>query len=155
MAKDSLWKYPVVKQFIERCGAYPVKRYRGVGLEDDQVGHITDLKDDAAVMCIYPEGTRNRKPEDIEAVQRNKLKTTIGWLALEYGIPIVPVGIAGPVKGRKFPRTLVFGEPIMPEPVDDMSESEFKLKKYELMDTLHSKMDDAYQTARQLHPSSL
>lgn len=151
MAKDSLWKYPVVKQFIERCGAYKVKRYQGIGLDNGQLDHITKLDTANAVMCIYPEGTRNRTAEDIEAIQHQKLKTTIGFLALKYGIPIVPVGIAGPVKGRKMPRTQVFGEPIFVERSSAENETEFKQEKYDLMNLLHARMSKSYQTAWQLH----
>lgn len=151
MGKDSLWRYPVVKQFITRCGAFPVQRDRGVGLEDHQIDHIGNLIDHQAVLGIYPQGHRLRKPEDEESIHREDLKTTIAYLALKYGIPILPVGIAGPVKGRKLPRTLVFGEPVMVGKSSTDDEAAFKREKYALMDHLRDRMDEEYKLARQLH----
>lgn len=150
MAKDALWRWPVVKQFIEGCGAFPVKRDTGVGLNDNQVDHVKNLQQMGAVICIFPEGHRERR--DIESVDPAKLKTTIGFLALNYGLPVVPVGIYGPVRGRKLPRTLAIGQPIMVERFAAQSrEAEFRQRKYDLMDEIHSGLNANYQLARGLH----
>ncbi len=66
---------------------------------------------------IYPEGTRSRDGRLYRG------RTGIGWLALEAGVPVVPVGLTGtdrvqPV-GARVPRIhrvhVRFGEPIRPE----------------------------------------
>ena len=66
---------------------------------------------------VYPEGTRSRDGRLYRG------RTGIGWLALEAGVPVVPVGLTGtdrvqPV-GARFPRVrrvhVRFGEPIRPE----------------------------------------
>lgn len=151
MAKDTLWRYPLMRDFIEACGTFSVKRGGGTGLDDDKVTHIEELIKQKAVMGIYPEGHRERK--DLGAVDPAKLKTSIAWLALKYGIPIVPVGIAGRAGRfqRKLPRTVVFGNPIYVEQTSTEDESEFKEKKSDLMVVLHGEIDHAYQEARRLH----
>ncbi len=149
MAKDTLWRYPLMRDFIEACGTFSVKRGRGTGLDDDKVTHVEQLIEQQAVMGMYPEG--HRETGDLNEVVFEKLKTTIGFLSIKYGIPIVPVGIAGPVKGRKLPRTVVFGEPIYPEKASTQDEAELKEKKTELMVVLHGQINEAYQEARRLH----
>ncbi len=149
MAKDTLWRYPGMRNFIEACGTFSVKRGRGTGLDDDKVTHIEELIQQKAVMGVYPEGHRER--EDLEAVDISKLKTTIAYLALRYGIPIVPVGIAGAVKGRKLPRTVVFGEPIFVEKTSTQDEAALKEEKGKLMVVTHGEINQAYQEARRLH----
>ena len=70
---------------------------------------------------VYPEGTRSRDGRLYRG------RTGIGWLALEAGVPVVPVGLTGtdrvqPV-GARFPRVrrvrVRFGEPIRPEAYAD------------------------------------
>lgn len=156
MGKDNLWRYPGIRQFITRCGAFAVKRGRGTGLEDHQVDHIAELIESGAVLGIYPQGHRFRKPEDEAEIRREDLKTTVAFLALEYDVPIVPLGIAGPLKGRKLPRTMVFGNPIAVDHGDRIDaltggQEEFDRQKYDLMDRLHERMNGVYRQARELH----
>jgi 1-acyl-sn-glycerol-3-phosphate acyltransferase len=65
---------------------------------------------------VYPEGTRSRDGRLYRG------RTGIAWLALQAGVPVVPVGLTGtdrvqPV-GAKLPRPhrvrVTFGEPILP-----------------------------------------
>jgi 1-acyl-sn-glycerol-3-phosphate acyltransferase len=151
MAKDTLWRYPVVKQFVERCGAFKVKRGRGIGLEEHQVNHVTHLADNDGAMVIYPQGHRERGVEDEKSLDSTKFKTTIAHLHLAYGIPIVPVGIYGPVgRGPKFPRTIMFDDPIFSEKMDP-AEPAFKSIKREVMENLHGRLNITYQEVRRLH----
>jgi 1-acyl-sn-glycerol-3-phosphate acyltransferase len=65
---------------------------------------------------VYPEGTRSRDGRLYRG------RTGIGWLALQAGVPVVPVGLTGTDRvqpiGARFPRvrrvTVRFGEPVLP-----------------------------------------
>jgi 1-acyl-sn-glycerol-3-phosphate acyltransferase len=146
MAKENLWRYPVVRQAVQACGAFPVKRNAGIGLRQEQVDHIAKLVDNHAALVVFPEGTR--RPKDRDHVYRQKLKTTIGFLALKHGLPIVPVGLAGPKNFSKLPMHAVFEPVILVSKRDDVGSEAFNVQKYEVMDALHEAMDRGYQTAK-------
>jgi len=151
MAKETLWRVPGVRDFVESCGAFRVERGRGTGLDDDQMALIDFIISKRGVLGIYPEGHRNREAEDLEAVRLEKFHNTFAFLAIKYGLPIVPTGIYGPAgHGRKLPRTLVFGEPIYNEQLDP-ADPAFKSRKYALNDQTHARIDTCYQNARQLY----
>ena len=69
------------------------------------------------VFGVYPEGTRSRDGRLYRG------RTGVGWLALESGAPVVPVGLVGTDRvqpiGTRFPRVhrvrVAFGEPVRPE----------------------------------------
>ena len=104
MAKEELFKIPLVRSFIRWAGAFPVKRGAG------DVGAIkTALKllKDGHIVGIYPEGTRRarKKPE-----KEIKIKPGAAMLAIKTGVPIIPVAIEGTYK--PFSRVkLIFGKP--------------------------------------------
>jgi len=149
MAKDSLWRYPVVEQFVVLCNAFPVKRGTGQGLPQYLVEHIDNLMANNAVVVVYPESHRERGPEDEVKVVRSKLKSTVARQALKEGKPIVPVGLAGPVRGPKFPRAVVFEPPIFNEKMDP-EDPGFESAKHALMDEVYAGMNSGYQKAREL-----
>jgi 1-acyl-sn-glycerol-3-phosphate acyltransferase len=150
MAKESLWDYPVVKQFVELCNAFPVERGTGKGLPPHLVEYIGMLMDSNAVLVMYPQGRRVRGPESQETLVQDEFRSTIAFLALKYGKPVLPVGLAGPVKGPKFPRALVFEEPIFVEQMDP-EDPNFKAAKAALMEEIYRRVNSGYQQARQLH----
>ena len=69
------------------------------------------------VFGLYPEGTRSRDGRLYRG------RTGVGWLALESGAPVVPVGLVGTERvqpiGTRFPRVhrvrVAFGEPVRPQ----------------------------------------
>ena len=71
---------------------------------------------------IYPEGTRSRDGRLYRG------RTGVGWLALEAGATVVPVGLVGTERvqpiGATFPRVhrvrIAFGEPVRPAAYDGM-----------------------------------
>ncbi len=103
------------RAFFRGMGAVPIDRgQRG----DAQAALDTALKVLARgwAFGVYPEGTRSRDGRLYRG------RTGIGWLALEAGVPVVPVGLAGtdhvqPI-GARLPRVhrvrVRFGEPIHP-----------------------------------------
>lgn len=111
MAKDDLFRVPVLGLLINSVGAFPVKR----GTADRKaVRRAIELLDEGRVICIFPEGKRSKDGN----LQEPELG--IGLIALKSRAPIVPVAVMGtdgvlPVGGvlPHFGRIkLVYGKPI-------------------------------------------
>ena len=89
MAKDSLWKVPVLRWMISTMGAFPVKR----GTADrESLDKARSVLRDGQPLVLFPEGTRQSGPTVSE------LHMGAAFVALHTGAQIVPVGIAGPKK---------------------------------------------------------
>lgn len=111
MAKDNIWRVPVLGSFVAAMGAFPVHR----GAADRQA-----LKAAEAVLrageplVLFPEGTRQ------EGDRLGPLHEGAAFLSARTGAPIVPIGIAGTdralPKGARIPRPvqarIVIGPPI-------------------------------------------
>lgn len=86
---------------------------------------------------VYPEGTMNRRPDELLAGRR-----TAARLALEKRVPILPMGARFPeVKGRRISdndvMSLHVGEPMSPPPLDGAVDGE---ASPELIDDFHAQM---------------
>jgi 1-acyl-sn-glycerol-3-phosphate acyltransferase len=113
MAKDEMWKSPVLGSFLEAVGAFPVHRD---GADRLALERAQDVLERGDVLILFPEGTRRVGPvvED--------LHEGAAFLAARTGAPIVPIGIGGTAeampKGSKFVRPvkvhIVVGRPIEP-----------------------------------------
>ena len=109
MAKSQLFKNPVIEFIFFHGGVFPVRR--GARDEEAFVTARTILGQGGMVQ-IYIEGGRSRSRELGHA------KPGVGRLALETGVPVIPVAIHGSagVRGWKrlrFPRvTVQYGEPL-------------------------------------------
>jgi 1-acyl-sn-glycerol-3-phosphate acyltransferase len=102
MAKDELFKIPVLSYFLPRIHAFPVKR----GKSDMKAikTAITILRNNE-LFGIFPEGTRQR--EDVaEEAEEGAV-----FIALKAKAPIIPVALIGPYRMFRSVR-VVFGEPI-------------------------------------------
>jgi 1-acyl-sn-glycerol-3-phosphate acyltransferase len=118
MAKSQLFANPVIKYIFRVGGVFPVRR----GYHDEEA-----FKTAHAILarggCVgmYCEGGRSRTGHLGEA------KPGVGRLALESGVPVVPVAIHGSLgvrgwKRLRFPKiTVQFGEPISFPRVEDPS----------------------------------
>lgn len=85
LTKESLFKVPVVGWFLTKSGQVPVSRsHGGRGAPIAQAQHIVD---DGSVVVVYPEGTLTRDPD----LWPMRGKTGAARLALDYGIPVIPV----------------------------------------------------------------
>jgi 1-acyl-sn-glycerol-3-phosphate acyltransferase len=85
LAKESLFSVPVVGWFLTRSRQVPVSRsHGGRGAPIAQAQHIVD---DGSVVVVYPEGTLTRDPD----LWPMRGKTGAARLALDYGIPVIPV----------------------------------------------------------------
>jgi 1-acyl-sn-glycerol-3-phosphate acyltransferase len=123
MAKSQLFKAPA--QFIySHGGVFPVRR--GAGDEDAFITAELILERGGAV-AMYCEGGRSRTGKLGE-----KAKRGIGRLALETGVPVVPIAIHGSShirnwKRLQFPKvTIQYGEPLrfekVPEPTREQQQ---------------------------------
>jgi 1-acyl-sn-glycerol-3-phosphate acyltransferase len=100
MAKDELFRIPVVGPVIRSWGAFPVKRG---GVSKEAIRTAIALLQNGNVMGIFPEGRRNEK------LGEGKRGTVA--IALRSGAAVVPVAIVG--KYRLFRKMYaVYGAPV-------------------------------------------
>jgi 1-acyl-sn-glycerol-3-phosphate acyltransferase len=109
MAKSQLFGPPVLTYVYKHGGVFPVRR----GHHDEEAFEtVRQLLDQGEMLLVYAEGGRMRSQ------QLGEPKAGIGRIALESGVPIVPVAIKGSGYARqwkklRFPKTTVqFGEPL-------------------------------------------
>jgi 1-acyl-sn-glycerol-3-phosphate acyltransferase len=114
MAKEELWRYPVLRQLMEWFGTFPVERGAG---DRQAVGRAAQLLAEGEVLGMFPQGTCLPYPE--RPWYRGAAR-----LALSTGAPLVPVCIVGSERALRpgkfkvgLPRIrVVVGEPIRVEP---------------------------------------
>lgn len=108
MAKEELFKIPLIGFIIKCLGAFPVKRGKG---DVSSIKTVFRLLEEGKVVGIFPEGTRTRgkRKEDI------KIKPGAAMIALRTGVQVLPVAIKGSY--RLFSKVkVVFGKPFRIEP---------------------------------------
>lgn len=89
LAKNSLFRAPVIGSFIRKMGHIPVKR-NSASAADALKAAVLAVKN-GEVIAIYPEGTI--PPSD---QQLGDLKSGAVRLALETGVPLIPIAQWGP-----------------------------------------------------------
>jgi 1-acyl-sn-glycerol-3-phosphate acyltransferase len=113
MAKDSLFRVPILGPLITHLGAFPVKR----GAADRESMTLSEeVLRQGHALVLFPEGTRK------EGRAVAPLHDGAMFVAARTGATIVPVGIGGSdramPKGAKLPRfariRIVVGAPIQP-----------------------------------------
>jgi 1-acyl-sn-glycerol-3-phosphate acyltransferase len=114
MAKVELYRNPVLGWIISRGGGFPVNRGKSDAVA---VATAVALLKAGEMLCMYPEGTRNR-------AGKARVHTGAARLALESGAALVPVAHRGTDQVRWWPPRLpqfrvAFGAPI---PMDDLRE---------------------------------
>jgi 1-acyl-sn-glycerol-3-phosphate acyltransferase len=109
MAKSQLFKNPVTEFIFFHGGVFPVRR----GNRDDEAFLTArTILDRGGLVLIYIEGGRSRTRELGEP------RPGVGRLALETGVPVIPVAIHGSAgvrrwKRLRFPKvTVQFGAPL-------------------------------------------
>lgn len=109
MAKSQLFGPPLLTQIYTYGGVFPVRR----GHSDDEAFKTAyAILDRGGTVLVYAEGGRSRSRNLGEP------RPGIGRIALESGVPVVPVAIHGSAGVRgwrklRFPKvTVQFGEPL-------------------------------------------
>jgi 1-acyl-sn-glycerol-3-phosphate acyltransferase len=107
MAKSQLFSNPAIEFIFRHGGAFPVRR----GHHDEESFKTAyAILERGGCMLMYPEGGRSRTGDLREP------RPGIGRIALETGVPVVPVAIHGSLGVRKwrklrFPKvTVQYGE---------------------------------------------
>src|SRR5690606_15502863 len=101
------------KFFFSGTGQYPIDR-SGADAAEDALNAARRLLDQGKLVGLYPEGTRS--PDG----RLYKGKTGVARLALETGVPVIPVAVIGtdkvsppgPFRWRRHKVTVKFGAPI-------------------------------------------
>ena len=139
------------KFFFSGTGQYPIDRSGG-DAADDALEAARKLLDEGRLVGLYPEGTRS--PDG----RLYKGKTGMARLALETGVPVIPVAVTGtdkvspPGPFRFLPRkvTVTFGKPIDFSRYDGMGGNRFVERAvtdevmYELMQMSGQEYVDVY-----------
>jgi 1-acyl-sn-glycerol-3-phosphate acyltransferase len=139
MAKSQLFSNKVIEFIFFHGGVFPVRR----GARDEEA-FITarTILGQSGMVLIYIEGGRSRGRELGEA------KPGVGRLALETGVPVIPVAIHGSagVRGWKrlrFPKvTVQYGKPLR-FPVEEGASRE---RHQEVADEVFAKVRELYGT---------
>lgn len=111
MAKEELFKIPLIGLIIKRLGAFPVRRGKG---DVSSIKTVFRLLDEGKAVGIFPEGTRTngKRKKDI------KIKPGAAMIALRTGVRVLPVAING--NYRLFSKVrVVFGKPFIIESEED------------------------------------
>jgi 1-acyl-sn-glycerol-3-phosphate acyltransferase len=135
MAKSQLFKPPL--EFIyTHGGVFPVRR----GARDEET-FITakSLLSRGAAVQMYPEGGRSRT-----GTIGNDAKRGIGRLALETGVPVVPIAVFGSARVRnwkrlQFPKVAVpYGDALCWEPLPHPTREQQQAAADAILDSIRS-----------------
>ncbi|WHY84462.1 lysophospholipid acyltransferase family protein [Neobacillus novalis] len=105
MAKEEIFRIPVLGGIVRKCNAFPVKR--GFGDREALRSGLKVLKD-GHVFGLFPEGTRSKTGE------LGKGLSGAGFFALRTEALVVPCAVIGPYKALHKLR-VVYGKPIAME----------------------------------------
>ena len=136
MAKEELFKNPLVSAFITWVGAFPVKRGK---VDIGAVKKAYTLLSKGHIVGILPEGTRVGKKD------RKNVKVWPGaaMIAVNANVPVIPVGVNGDYKLFSKVR-VVFGKPYYLE-VDrnkKYTKEEFSQMSRDIMDKIYSLVEE-------------
>ena len=116
MAKSELFWFPL-GPFISACGAFPVRRGER---DQDAVDTAVRLCREGHVVVMFPEGTRREK--GLRKRREARWRSGAARIALEAGVPLIPVGISGTTELMRIGAVgVAFGEPVGLDDLADMS----------------------------------
>ncbi|MBT9172113.1 MAG: 1-acyl-sn-glycerol-3-phosphate acyltransferase [Syntrophomonadaceae bacterium] len=103
MAKEELFRLPVVGLVLRRVYAFPVRRGRA---DKTAIRTALDTLRNGGILGLFPEGTRNRTGELLPP------QPGIALIALKSGSIVLPVAIVGPYRLFRQVRVKI-GEPLL------------------------------------------
>jgi 1-acyl-sn-glycerol-3-phosphate acyltransferase len=143
MAKDSLFRVPLLGPLITHLGAFPI--HRG-SADRESMAHSEAVLRQGHALVLFPEGTR-KEGRTIAPLHDGAM-----FVAARTGAKVVPVGIGGSdramPKGAKLPRLskirIVVG-PALDPPASEkrVSRSALSAKSEELRDALQKVYDES------------
>lgn len=108
LAKEELFKIPVLNFLLPAWGAVPLKRGRG---DREAISKSMEILTNGKVLGIFIEGTRNRENPD----KLGKLHPGPAMFALKNNAPVVPTLLLNTQTiGKGFKKVkVIFGKPIL------------------------------------------
>jgi 1-acyl-sn-glycerol-3-phosphate acyltransferase len=145
MAKSQLFKNPAIKYIFKHGGVFPVRR----GHHDEEAFVTANaVLDRGGTMLMYAEGGRSRSGDLGEP------KRGIGKIALESGVPVIPVAIHGSANVRgwrrlNFPKvTIQYGEPVTFPVEADPDRDQQQLAANQIFDRVRAMYVDLEENGR-------
>lgn len=138
MGKSQLFGPPVLTWILHHGGAFPVRRGY---MDEEAFKTAAAVLEHGNLLLIYAEGGRSRSGE------LGKPRHGVGRIALESGVPVIPVAIHGSAQVRhvrrlRFPKiTVQFGEPIQFERNLEAGRQEWA----ETAETIFGRVRDMYE----------
>jgi len=136
MAKEELFRIPLLSGIIKWLGAFPVKRGKA---DVEAIKTSLRILENNEILGIFPEGTRMRN-KDAKSV---RIKPGVALLAQKSGAPIIPVAISG--RYRPFSRIkVVFGKPFTIDLDKDKKYTNSELSEIakDIMSKVYALMED-------------
>lgn len=132
LARNSLFRVPFLGWFLKNVYVIPIDRSAA---SSESMKKAIDKMKEGHLVGVFPEGTRSTDGK----LQR--IKPGFIAIAKRSQLPVYPVGVAGTMnalpKGGKFVRPkkirVVFGDPILPEEIEELSKKENKQKFIDLV----------------------
>ena len=138
MGKSQLFGPPVLTSILYRGGAFPVRR----GHRDEEAFKTAAaVLEHGNVLLIYAEGGRSRSGE------LGKPRPGVGRIALDSGVPVVPVALHGSEGVRRFYKlrfpkvTVRYGEPISFAPEESPSPARYR----EVAEEIFARVREMYE----------
>ena len=144
MAKDSLFRVPVLKWWLKAVGMFPVVRDAS---DKEAFDYAVNLLKKGEILFMAPEGTRKRKEG-----QPRRPRTGFVRMAQIVGCPVVPIAMWGTDKvlppGAWFPKPIrvavKVGKPIYLEKIDVTKENKELLQQQanRVMDVVYKMVEE-------------
>ncbi len=144
MAKDSLFRVPILKWWLKAVGMFPVVRDSS---DHEAFNNALNILKKGEILFMAPEGTRKK-----EQGERPRPRTGFIRLAQMTGVPVVPIAIWGTdgvlPPGAWLPRPVKVrvrvGKPINLEKIDVTFENKEKLQRQAdmVMDVIHQMLEE-------------